>query len=72
MAKEVGLDIDKAQEVIESNAYEKEIIEDALLAHAYQIQGVPFFVFNQKEAISGAQPKEFFLAALQQIVAKEQ
>jgi predicted DsbA family dithiol-disulfide isomerase len=28
--------------------------------------GVPFFVFDQKYAVSGAQPSELFLSALEQ------
>ena len=30
------------------------------------VTGVPFFVFEQKYALSGAQPREVFLQALQQ------
>ena len=35
------------------------------------IQGAPFFVIDNKYGISGAQPYETFVQALQQVQAKE-
>lgn len=34
------------------------------LAEQLQVQGVPFFVFNQSVAVSGAESEEVFEAAL--------
>jgi predicted DsbA family dithiol-disulfide isomerase len=40
---------------------------DEKIAHEqFKVTGVPFFVFDQKLALSGAQPREVFLQALQQ------
>ena len=36
-----------------------------------RITGVPFFVLNNKYAVSGAQPKEVFKNALQKIAEEE-
>lgn len=42
-------------------------------AEARQLRatGVPFFVFNNKYAISGAQPQEVFQNALEKIAVEE-
>jgi predicted DsbA family dithiol-disulfide isomerase len=37
---------------------------------AYGIHGVPFFVFEHKYAVSGAQPPEVFLEVLEQVAAE--
>lgn len=34
-------------------------------AGAFGINGVPFYLFNRKYAVSGAQPSELFLKALE-------
>jgi predicted DsbA family dithiol-disulfide isomerase len=39
---------------------------DEARAAALGITGVPFFVFDEKSGISGAQPVEVFIEALQQ------
>ena len=40
---------------------------DEQIAHEQlKVTGVPFFVFDQKLALSGAQPREIFLQAMQQ------
>ncbi len=63
-AAEVGLDRDRALEVVREGAYEREVVEDMALARELGIRGVPFFLFNRKYAVSGAQPLEVFLKAL--------
>ncbi len=39
-------------------------------AHALGIGGVPFFVIDRRYGISGAQPSELFVSALQQASAE--
>ncbi len=43
-----------------------EVRHDEQTAQQIGVRGVPFFVFNQKLAVSGAQPPETFLGAMQQ------
>ncbi|MBT5514700.1 MAG: DsbA family oxidoreductase, partial [Rhodospirillaceae bacterium] len=51
---------------------DRELIQNAdEEARALGIQGVPFFVINQKYALSGAQPPEMFVKALADIEAEE-
>ncbi len=64
LAAEVGLDRAAAAEALASGAYELEFQADIEQAQALGITGVPFFVFDNKRAVSGAQPLELFQRAL--------
>jgi len=67
LAGDVGLDPDAARAALESDAYTAEVEADINQAAQYGIQGVPFFIFDNKYAISGAQGAEAFGQALDQI-----
>jgi predicted DsbA family dithiol-disulfide isomerase len=72
IAEAVGLDRQETLKVLEDkNAYANEVRIDEGLAQQYGVRGVPYFVINQKYAISGAQPTETFLSALQQVWKEE-
>ncbi|MEH7109687.1 DsbA family oxidoreductase [Bacillus sp. JJ1764] len=72
IAEEVGLDRQKALEVLQDvTAYANDVRMDEALAQQYGISGVPFFIVNQKYAISGAQPLETFIGALQKVWEEE-
>ena len=64
LAAEVGLDRDAALAALTSGEFADEVAEDLEQARQYGINGVPFFVFAGKYAISGAQPVEAFVQAL--------
>lgn len=64
IAAGLGLDRDEAATVLRTGAYEKDIRADLERARALGISGVPFFVFDDKRAVSGAQPVETFRKAL--------
>ncbi|UFJ39594.1 DsbA family oxidoreductase [Brevibacillus humidisoli] len=65
LAAEVGLDANEAAKMLASDEYRQEVQRDEQEAVQLGIRGVPFFVINRKYAISGAQPSEVFLEALQ-------
>jgi protein disulfide-isomerase len=67
LAIQVGLDANKIDEVLNSNLYSKEVQEDMLTAQKIGVQGVPFFVFDNKYAISGAQHAETFVKTLEKV-----
>lgn len=67
LGTEVGLDANALNEVIDSNAYTKEVQEDIVMAQKIGIQGVPFFVFDNKYAVSGAQHVETFVQTLEKV-----
>ena len=64
LAVEVGLDAEEARNTLESNAYADAVQSDELQAQALGCNGVPFFVFDRKSAVSGAQPADVFTKAL--------
>ncbi|UOE44927.1 DsbA family oxidoreductase [Agromyces larvae] len=70
-AEELGLDAAEAREALDSGRYAPDVQADIAQAGAYGIQGVPFFVFEGKYGVSGAQPAEVFANVLTQ-VAEEQ
>lgn len=64
IAAEAGLDPAEAEEVLQSDAYAAEVRADEQEAGALGIRGVPFFVFDRKYGVSGAQGSETFLQVL--------
>ena len=67
LAEEVGLDKEEVKTVLESNQYINEVRRDINVARQIGVQGVPFFVVNEKYAVSGAQPEEVFTEVLQKV-----
>jgi predicted DsbA family dithiol-disulfide isomerase len=65
LAREVGLDDAEVQDVLGSERYAAEVRGDEALARELGIQGVPFFVLARRLGVSGAQPVEVLLAALE-------
>jgi len=57
---QMGLDIEKAKQVIETKAYQEEIENDIIKAKHLGIRGVPYFLINEKLTISGAQQDNVF------------
>ncbi|WP_316741260.1 DsbA family oxidoreductase [Pedobacter antarcticus] len=66
LGKESGLQAEDVQEMLEGYAYGDDVRADEEMASKIGISGVPFFIINQKLAVSGAQAPETFLGALNQ------
>jgi len=66
LAVDAGLDADEARRVLEGDDYAQAVNADLREAHALGVSGVPFFVFNRRVALSGAQPIEVFADAISQ------
>ncbi len=65
MAVEAGLSADEAGSVLQDpTAWAEAVRADEAEARAFGITGVPFFVFDRKLGVSGAQPTEVFVQAL--------
>ena len=62
----IGLAESEVKEIFTSDAFEKEVRQDETQAQSIGINGVPFFVLNNKYAVSGAQSPETFLDVLEQ------
>ncbi|MGM0478243.1 MAG: DsbA family oxidoreductase [Bacteroidota bacterium] len=63
----VGLDEEELGKVYNSASYTEDVIQDIQRAQQIGVQGVPFFVINEKFALSGAQPTDTFKQALQKV-----
>ncbi len=64
IAKATGLSENEALTVLNSDAYAEDVRKDIYEAQQIGVTGVPFFVFNNKQAISGAQDPRFILEVL--------
>ncbi|MCC6611824.1 MAG: DsbA family oxidoreductase [Anaerolineae bacterium] len=65
LAVEVGLDADEARAVLNSDAFAGDVRADIRRAQMLGIGGVPFFLFDERYAVSGAQPAALFTTALE-------
>jgi len=63
----LGLEAEAVAQVLHSDEYSKEVKQDIQEANTIGVQGVPFFVFDNKYAISGAQPATAFLQTLEKV-----
>lgn len=61
---EAGLDGNRAEQVIQTNELAEQIRDEERQAHSAGVHGVPYFVINNREAISGAREASVFLDAL--------
>lgn len=64
VAVAAGLDEGEVRDVLSSDRFADAVRADEAQAHAYGINGVPFFVIDDKYGVSGAQPAEQLLAVL--------
>ncbi|OYW69811.1 MAG: disulfide bond formation protein DsbA [Aerococcus viridans] len=73
LAESVGLDGQTVREILaDEDKFKAETNLDIFQAGQVGVQGVPFFVFDNKYAVSGAQPVEVFQQVLDQVYANEQ
>jgi predicted DsbA family dithiol-disulfide isomerase len=64
LAREAGLDEQEARDVLDGDRYTAEVRADEVLARQLGISGVPFFVLAGRLGVSGAQPADVLLGAL--------
>ena len=65
IAAEVGIDPGRTREVLASDEFADAVRRDEREAAELGISGVPFFVFDRRFGVSGAQPPEVMAGALQ-------
>ncbi|MEY3426501.1 MAG: hypothetical protein RL679_1859 [Bacteroidota bacterium] len=61
----IGLSPIELETILHSEDFKSEVQNDILEAQKYGVRGVPYFVLDDKYAISGAQPSSVFLEALE-------
>jgi len=70
LAVAAGLPADDVKRVLRTDQFASDVQRDLDQAAQFGINAVPFFVFNRKYAVSGAQDSAIFLQALQQSLAE--
>ncbi len=70
-AQDVGLDIELAKELLDSDQYAHEVMQEQAAYRKAGIQSVPSFIIDDTHLISGGQPKEAFVSFFTQYLAKE-
>jgi predicted DsbA family dithiol-disulfide isomerase len=66
LAPEFGIKESDVLSILDSNAYSEEVRADEARASKFGVAGIPFFLFDEKTSVSGAQSVEIFADALQQ------
>lgn len=73
IALNIGLTASDIQAVLSSDLYADEVRQDEKIAHEQlKVTGVPFFVFDQRLAVAGAQPREVFLQVFEQLQQQDE
>lgn len=70
LVEEIGLDTEEALEVLKGNQYKENVEQDIFEAQQLGVRGVPFFVFDNKYGISGAQPQPLFEQTIQKAASE--
>lgn len=66
VAGAAGFDREAAGDLLASDELMDHVRKEEETAHRIGVQGVPFFIFNQRVALSGAQPAEVLVDAMEQ------
>ena len=64
LAIQLGIDKNEIQEIVNSNQLEYDVKQDFAEAKNIGISAVPYFIFDNKYSLSGAQSVEVFISAL--------
>ena len=65
VATSIGMNAEEVKPMLEADDFAYDVKQDEMEARNIGVRGVPFFVFDNKYAISGAQPEEVFLQHLE-------
>jgi predicted DsbA family dithiol-disulfide isomerase len=71
LAAEAGLDAGEVRDMLASDRFADEVRADERTAAGFGITGVPFFVLDRRLGVSGAQPVEVMLGALEEAAQLE-
>ncbi len=66
LATEIGLDAAEVDAALAGDAFAADVRHDEARATSLGVSGVPFFVIDEAYGVSGAQPPEVLLGALEQ------
>ena len=66
----IGLEAALVESTLQSDTFVESVRADEEMAYQLGVQGVPFFVFDQKYALRGAQPVDAFVQTLEAVWEK--
>lgn len=69
LGEEVGLDEDEVRDAFDDEDFEDAVERDITRARMLGVNGVPYFLFEEKYAVSGAQPAATFADVLEQVLS---
>lgn len=72
LAAEIGLNLDAVLDFLQTKKYTRAVKEDQEQAMQIGVKRVPFYVFNEKYGVSGAQPPEVFTEVLEKVWEEEE
>jgi len=70
LARQAGIDGEAASACLSDAAQRQAVLADESQAHALGVSGVPFFIFNRRLAVSGAQEPEILLRAMREVAGE--
>jgi predicted DsbA family dithiol-disulfide isomerase len=70
IAVEAGLNAEEVRTMLASNEFADDVNNDIYEAQQVGARGVPFFVFDNQYAVSGAQPSQLFTDVLTKVMSK--
>ena len=70
LGRQIGLDTEALKVALESGKFVEAVKADIDESRSVGVRGVPFFVFNRKHAVSGAQDSQVFLQTLEKSFAE--
>lgn len=71
LARSAGMDADETRAALQGDAGEGAVLADVNYAQQVGISAVPFFIFNEKYAFSGAQPPHSIRNVMAQVAAED-
>jgi predicted DsbA family dithiol-disulfide isomerase len=72
LASEAGLDAEEVRAMLATDRFADDVREEEKIAHRIGVSGVPFFLFGGAIGVSGAQPPETLLRALEKAWEKSE
>ncbi|MEX0686922.1 MAG: DsbA family oxidoreductase [Balneolales bacterium] len=72
LSQKIGLDKNETEDMLNGTSYSQQVNQDIQEAKTLGVTGVPFFVLNRKYAISGAQPSDVFIKAMEKAMNEEE
>jgi predicted DsbA family dithiol-disulfide isomerase len=72
LAVEVGLNRESVEKMLAGDEMADAVRADEQTAQQYRITGVPFYLINKKYALTGAQPTDVFVQALEKVIAEDE